>query len=249
MRLLDFAAPLSSVFSRARIALGQLVAFGGEEPDGRTVRELTARNAELEDALTQLTARLADLEKTIETIPPEFRIASTPILTFVQEEAEILCLDPSITRWSAVILGGRETGLRKNMGVVWRSQVAGKVVRVGQQTSLVRFVHDPEFKMIARIARTGQLGLLKGTGNGCELRYVTADADVELGDKIVSTGDQEMFPAGKYIGKVKELPVRTTLLTIPVEIDLPMSRVRSIYVLRKQSALSELREASGGQDP
>ena len=249
MKALDVAAPLSTAFARARIALAQLTPFPRQDDDADALRSLRVRNAELQDAVAQLTTRLEDLQKTIESIPPDFRVASAPILTFVQEKAEVLSFDPSIIRSAAVILGGRKTGLRPGLGVVWRDQVAGKLVRVGERTSLVRFVHDPEFKMIARIARTGEFGLVVGTGTGCELRFVSADADIRLGDAIVSTGDEEIFPAGKYIGKVEALPLKTTLLQIPVQIDLPMSRVRSVYVLRKQSASSEFPQAPGGPTP
>ena len=248
MKLLDATAPVTRVLSRAGGALAQIVPQRGQTASADEVRRLRARNAQLEDTVRQLSQRLEDLEATIRTIPPDFQIESAPILTFVRERAPVLALAPSVTDSAAVILGGRRTGLRRHLGVVWRNQVAGKVVAVGEKTSLVRFVSDPEFKMIARIARTGQLGLLVGTGRGCELIHVPADADVRQGDEVVATGDQEMFPASCYIGRVRELPRRGTLLRLPIDVDLPLARVRNVYVLRKQSALSEFGAVTGGRD-
>lgn len=249
MKVLDASAPLVGVFSRAAVALAELLPAprrpddAGGDADPETLR---TRNAELQDAVRQLSMQLADLEKTIETAPDDFRVEAAPVLEFIQKRGSVIAFDPAITRSNAVILGGTRSGVRENLGVLWRDRIAGQVVAVGRRTSIVRFVHDPDFKMIARIARTGQMGLLIGTGRRCELRYVPADADVRVGDYVVSTGDHDIFPAGKYIGRVRELPVRETLLRIPVAVDLPASRVRNIYILSKKSALTDFRETSGG---
>lgn len=248
MKVLDASAPLLRLFSRAAIALAALCPGGYDAAGDADVQALRARSAELEDAVCQLRMRLADLEKSIETAPGDFRLKAAPVLEFLPKRSSVVAFDPAITRSCAVILGGTRSGLRKDLGVVWRDRVAGKVVALGERTSLVRFVHDPEFKMIARIGRTGQMGLLVGTGRRCELRYVPADADIRVGDAVVSTGDQDIFPAGKYIGRVLELPARETLLRVPVAVELPASRVRNIYVLSKKSALADFRETSGGPE-
>jgi len=248
MKVLDASAPLLRVFSRAAVALAALFpAPRLRDPGGESdVEALRARNAELEDAVRQLRMQLADLEKSIEIVSDDFRIEAAPVLEFVPKRGSVIAFDPAITWSCAVILGGTRSGLRKDLGVIWRDRIAGKVVAVGERTSLVRFVHDPEFKMIARIARTGRMGLLVGTGRRCELRYLPADADIQVGDAVLTTGDEGIFPAGKYIGRVLALPVRETLLRVPVSVDLPGRRIRNIHVLSKKSALADFRETSGG---
>ena len=234
MGVLDAVYPVSNLFARAAGALGQIAPSGGEGPAGaEEVRELRERNAALEDRVRELEELLRDLSETaeIKAVQKEFMVEAASIVEFEWPEAEVLTREPGLFSGSAQILGGKRNGLKAGLGVVRGNQVVGKVVEAGELVSMVRFLHDPGFKMFARLSGTGQMGLLVGTGRGCELRYLPPDADVQAGDKVVTTGNDGAFPPGLFIGEVRSSPEERIFRTARVDCDFGATSMRTVMVL------------------
>ena len=55
-------------------------------------------------------------------------------------------------------------------------------------------------------SRSRESGLVVGTGGRwCELRYLDAEADVEVGDRVLTAGLEGAFPKGLLIGTVAKV--------------------------------------------
>ena len=101
---------------------------------------------------------------------------------------------------------GRADGIAPDAVVVDASGVLGRVVEVHPATALVQLVTDPDSRVAALVERTRETGLLLGYGYGaCRLVYLSVDADVEPGDRVVTAGLGGPFPKGALLGTVSHM--------------------------------------------
>lgn len=108
---------------------------------------------------------------------------------------------------SAVILDkGRSNGVRKGQVAVTYAGLAGRVVEVSDSTSKVMLMNDPDLSVSCIDQRSRQEGLVSGTlGNTLVMKYISKDADIAVGDTIVTSGLTEAFPKGILVGEVREI--------------------------------------------
>ncbi len=118
----------------------------------------------------------------------------------------VIARDPS--HWTSVVIidKGRRDNIRKNLAVITYAGLLGKVVEAGNSTSKVMLLNDPNFSVSATVQRSRQEGLVSGTlDNRLIMRYLPRDADLKLGDIIITSGLTEVFPKGIAIGTVAEI--------------------------------------------
>lgn len=105
---------------------------------------------------------------------------------------------------------GKSSGIEVGMPVVTEEGVVGRVTEVGLTFCRVSTIINYDSSIGAYIERSGEVGLVNGDferrrdGN-CVLEYLKFDADVEVGDKIYSSGLGSVYPRGLYIGQVSEV--------------------------------------------
>jgi len=111
----------------------------------------------------------------------------------------------STDSWVSLVIinKGTRQGIRKGYVVITFAGLAGRVIEVFDSTSKVMLINDPHLGVSAIIERTRQEGLISGTlGNTLIMRYLPKDADMQTGDKIVTSGLTDMYPKGLAIGTV-----------------------------------------------
>ena len=120
--------------------------------------------------------------------------------------AHVVGRDPSSWSSSVIIDRGKKHGIRQGMPVVSGLGVIGKVVEVGAFMSRVILLTDPNFSAGAVVQRTRENGLVTGTLQGlCRMKYISSDADIKAGDKIITSKLSYFFPEGFLIGVVKRV--------------------------------------------
>lgn len=117
--------------------------------------------------------------------------------------AEVIGKDPS--PWSQTVIidkGGRD-GVVKGLPVVLPEGIAGQVIEVSTRHSKVLLIIDPNSAVDALVQRTRSRGLIKGSSGGrCLFQYVLRKHDIRVGDIVVSSGLDGVYPKGIQIGKV-----------------------------------------------
>jgi rod shape-determining protein MreC len=84
--------------------------------------------------------------------------------------------------------------------------VVGRVVNAAPYSANVQLITDAKSAVGAKVARTGAHGVVHGTGGAImELAYVTSLADVQVGDLVVTSGDDSIYPPGLEIGRVSRV--------------------------------------------
>lgn len=103
--------------------------------------------------------------------------------------------------------------LRSGSPVLDESGVLGQVTRVYATTSEVTLITDPEQAIPVLNARTGLRAVAFGnpgaTAASLELRYISANADVEVGDLLTTSGVDGVYPPGLPVAKVVKVDRRS----------------------------------------
>lgn len=120
--------------------------------------------------------------------------------------AEIVGKDPSPWYQAILIDKGKSDGVEKGQPVVILEGIAGQVTEVLNNYSKVLLIIDQNSAVDALVQRTRARGVIKGDSTDRYLfKYVLRKHDVRVGDTIVSSGLDGVFPKGLRIGYVSEV--------------------------------------------
>lgn len=101
---------------------------------------------------------------------------------------------------------GSEQGVIEGQPVVDDQGVVGQVTRVAPDYAEVTLLTDRNQSIPAQVVRNGLRTVVIGTGDGrLEMRYMSSNADVQVGDWIVTSGIDGIYPRGLKVGKVESL--------------------------------------------
>ncbi|RZA34637.1 MAG: rod shape-determining protein MreC [Lysobacteraceae bacterium] len=121
--------------------------------------------------------------------------------------AEILydARDPSTRR--IVIDRGSRNEVVPGLPVIDHAGVVGQVTRVFPFTSEVTLLTDKDQAIPVQVLRSGLRSIAYGRGQSglLDLRFVVANADIQVGDVLVTSGLDGMYPAGLAVAKVVQV--------------------------------------------
>ncbi|CAM8620703.1 MreC Cell shape-determining protein [Burkholderiales bacterium] len=103
-----------------------------------------------------------------------------------------------------VLNQGGDAGIQIGSPVMSASGVIGQVSRVYPLSSEVRLLSDDQLRVPVVLPRTGIRALTQGLGSqdGFEVQYVNLAAEIQIGDDVLSSGLDGLYPAGLPVGKV-----------------------------------------------
>ena len=110
--------------------------------------------------------------------------------------------DPSTRR--IVLDRGARSGVMLGLPIVDHAGVIGQVTRVFPFTSEVTLLTDKEQAIPVQVLRSGLRSIAYGRGQSglLDLRFVAQDADIQVGDVLVTSGLDGMYPAGLAVARV-----------------------------------------------
>lgn len=138
---------------------------------------------------------------------------------------------------------GAAHGLRAGMAVVHPRGVVGQITSVGSNSARVLLVNDHSSGVDALIQGSRVRGVLEGAGEKvCELKFVTKDTPVRVGDVVVTSGMDQVFPKGLVVGTVSQVSAQTGTLfqTIEVRPAVEFSRVEEVLVVPSAQSMSSI---------
>jgi rod shape-determining protein MreC len=202
-----FASPLQSASSKVSGATGgffqQIWNFRRTAHENEQLKERLAK-AELEvNTARQATAENERL-KALLGLNEQTKIQSIP--------ARVIARDPSVWFNTITINRGSSSGVAVNMPVVTGGGVVGRVITVSPWASQVMLLTDEKAgagAVVGQLGQSGALGSVRGRadlGVGViEMRYVSGLEQVEIGDNVMTTGQDGIYPPGLNIGKVVDV--------------------------------------------
>ncbi|MGI6224883.1 MAG: rod shape-determining protein MreC [Peptococcales bacterium] len=120
--------------------------------------------------------------------------------------AQVIGRDPSNWYSTITINKGTNDGVQKNMPIVTHQGLVGRVISVSPRASEVLLILDQEGAVGGRVWETRETpGVVEGNGQGNNLLsmiHMPHDAEIEVGQTIVTSGLSGLFPPGIRIGQV-----------------------------------------------
>jgi len=148
--------------------------------------------------------------------------------------ALVIGRDP--TQWSKMIFidKGIDDGIRGNVAVVTDAGIVGHIIHSTATTSKVLLITDSRSAVDSLFQKTRVPGVSTGTGEGlCEIKFVPIDAELKVGDKVISSGLGGVFPKGWAVGTVLRTVKRKQELfqDVVVAPSVDLSRLEDVLVL------------------
>ncbi len=127
------------------------------------------------------------------------------------ESAQVIARDPSNWYNTFTIDKGAVDGINVNQPVISVDRtLVGRISDVGTTWARVITINDPGHSAGAEIVRSGEYGIVEGEGSAaeganCRLSFVSKNANIIVGDKVVTSGMGGIYPKGLTIGKVLDI--------------------------------------------
>ena len=143
-------------------------------------------------SLEQENARL----RALLSVGERFTGASTP--------AEVLYSGRDPFTQKLFVDKGESAGVLPGQAVIDEAGVVGQVTRVFPSISEVTLVTDKDHAVPVRVERSGVRSVMYGSGTGRlpELRFLSPNAEIQTGDRLVTSGIDGTYPAGLAVAQV-----------------------------------------------
>ena len=98
---------------------------------------------------------------------------------------------------------GLESGVEENDPVITPKGIIGKTTIVGYNSAIVQLINDINFRLSVRIKPSGSTGILRWLdGDLYLIKEVQKNANVNIGNKVVTSGFGDIFPNDLPVGEV-----------------------------------------------
>jgi len=137
---------------------------------------------------------------------------------------------------------GERDGIRRNMGVITPDGVVGKVIEAFPHTSQVLLLTDKESGVGAMLADSRVQSPVGGSGEPLlSMKYVPNDYDVNVGDRVITSGMDRIFPRDLPIGTIAQIKAGNPFKQIRIKPAANLERLEEVLVLLSLHPL-EMRE-------
>jgi rod shape-determining protein MreC len=130
---------------------------------------------------------------------------------------------------------GESAGVARGAAALAPQGIVGQVFLVSRHAARVLLVTDHNSGVDALVQRTRARGIVQGTVDaGCVLNYVKRTEDVQVGDTLVTSGLDGIFPKGLPIGRVVAIDKRGQGLFQSAEVapEVDLERLEEVLVTR-----------------
>jgi len=176
--------------------------------------ELVEENNQLREQVSELKSQIYDSAE-IE----EMYIWMSDYLEMKMRHTDFQFLSAAVTgresgNYSKVLTldVGSGAGVEVGMPAVTSEGIVGQVTELGYNWCKITTIVEANSSVGAYIERTGDAGVCVGnfemSDDGlCKLKYLPTDAEVAVGDRILSTGFGSVYPRGLTVGYVEAIDV------------------------------------------
>ena len=128
---------------------------------------------------------------------------------------------------------GENDGIEPGMAVISPLGAIGKVKNVSSHYSVVTSLLHIDYMVSAVLKRTNHFGSVQWNGtnpNFTRLNYIPRHVKVEVGDSVVTSGFNAVFPEGILIGTIAEIHLSPEALTYELSVSLSQDFRKLSYV-------------------
>jgi rod shape-determining protein MreC len=164
--------------------------------------DVKRKNGELKkrlDAMEEENQKLVDLEKENGRLRKLLELKGPK----QKETVAANVIGEDVVNWFRCIIidKGRTSGIGEKMPVITPSGVVGQAVEVNRWHTKVMIVNDTNSAVDTYVSGKETRGIAEGTGQTLlKLKYVLKNDDIEVGDKLITSGKDGIYPKGLAVG-------------------------------------------------
>ncbi len=205
----------------------------------RDLAETRAENA-------RLSAELARLRTQAAQEAPRWTEADTAVrllglkqqIPLDLKAARVIFSTRPATFGGLILDRGQDLGLVPDQGVLVPEGIVGRLWSVSGTQSKVLPADAPNASVAVMLMRSRAMGVLQGLGSGRTLiRYVSNQEVVQVGEAVLTSGLDRVFPRGLLVGYVAEVAQGDLELRVIVNLSAPLDRLSAVLLLPPQPPL------------
>src|SRR3984893_18718588 len=223
---------------------GNYVGLRNTRQDNESLRSeldrLKVRNAELE-------GRALEADRLAALLNFRSGHAEAPMVA-----ARVIGGSPDSASLVVSIDRGSRDGIRRDMGVITPDGVVGKIFAVYPDISQVLLLGDKDSGVGALLANSRTQGPVKGTGEPLlSLEYISGDEKVTVGETVLTSGQDRIFPKDLPVGKVVDFATdpKSPFMKIRVKPAAHLDRLEEVMVLQTRQDLNLKKTADAESAP
>ena len=133
---------------------------------------------------------------------------------------------------------GRDLDLVPDQGVLVPEGIVGRLWSVSGTQAKVLPADAPNASVAVMLIRSRAMGVLQGLGWGrAAIRYVSNQEVVQVGEAVLTSGLDRVFPRGLLVGYVAEVAQGDLELRVIVNLSAPLDRLSAVLLLPPQPPL------------
>lgn len=134
---------------------------------------------------------------------------------------------------------GRTSGIAPGMAVISAKGAIGKVKSVSENYAVLISLLNIDEQVSSKIKRTGHFGTIQWDGSDptlVDLHYIPRHVDPQIGDTVVTSGFNAVFPENVMIGVIKSVNLKEadTFYSLKVELAQDFARLAFVEVVRNK---------------
>jgi rod shape-determining protein MreC len=191
-------------------------------------QDLKAKNAEL---ITRI-QEMAELAKENDRLNSLFEFKNRSQMQLIA--ARVMSRDLLSDHDTLQINKGTSHGLKDGMAVISTEGVVGHIFKAELFSAQVLLLSDRYSVVDGLISRSRARGIVEGKNSSTiSFRYVEKSEDVQVGDLIVTSGLDNIFPKGFPIGKVESVENKSYAVSLRIEITPAVNptKVEEVFII------------------
>lgn len=150
---------------------------------------------------------------------------------------------------------GSNNGLRQDQAVISPTGVVGRIIMPSGRASKVQLLIDRNAAAGAIVERSRAQGVVLGTGaDRLRMEYVSSAADVKIGDRVVTSGIDGIYPKGFVVGQIESIQRGAgTYSAIVVRPAVDFAALEDVLVVltppKAETAADSAADAAGKREP
>lgn len=224
---LDFIGPFQSTVTRMFSGVVSL------KNDYLSLVNVRAENRQLQAQIDKYLTELGEYREGYSTYRHlQELLAVKEKLTFQPLAARVVGKEPAFWYQTIVVDRGKKDDVLEGMIALAPGGVVGQVMHTGENYSKILLANAPSSAIDAMVQKNRTRGILKGAGEkGFTLQYVLKNADVEVGDHVVTAGIGGVFPAGIPVGRISKIEKKQRGMFQEIEVQPNIDFQKLEYVL------------------
>ncbi len=211
----------------------------------RDNEQLRRQNDELKMQVNQLQSKAAEADRLSALLNFRQGQRSVPMLA-----ARVIGTSADTASQTVYLDRGERDGIRRNMGVITPDGVVGKVIESYRDTAQVLLLTDKDSGVGAMLADSRIQSPVGGTGEPLlSMKYIPTDDTVNMGEHVVTSGMDRIFPRDLPVGVVTEIKTGRPFQHVRVRPAANLQRLEEVIVLLTLHPLEQKKEAPAAVAP